>query len=135
MRFDSINIYSDENQDGSRKKKITGMLRHDSDNVINTYLKLLKYYDNKQCKSLNVACNETIDEIYLQPFAKGYPIVHYPFDLSYYQSLREKEIERYWLDVIQESIRFVADKWDWDFSIFEDVYNKILPQPEREWNR
>ena len=126
MRFNSINIYSDENKDGSRKKAITRMLRHDSDKVIDKYLELLKYYDNKHCKSLNIACNENIDEIYLQPFADGYPVLHYPFDLSYYQTLDAESIDKYWLDIVHESIRFVADKWKWDFSIFEDIYNRVL---------
>lgn len=34
MRFNSINIYSDESKNDSRKKEITCRLRHDSDKVI-----------------------------------------------------------------------------------------------------
>lgn len=125
MRFNSINIYSDESKNGNRKKEITCRLRHDSNKVVDKYLELLKYYDNKQCKSLNIACNENIDEIYLQSFADGYPIVHYPLDFSYYQTLDEENIAQYWLNVIHTCIRFVADEWEWDFTIFEDIYDKV----------
>lgn len=44
MRFRSINIYSGEQHDGNRKKQITGLLRNDSDSVVNAYLKSFKYY-------------------------------------------------------------------------------------------
>lgn len=125
MRFNSINIYSDENENGELKKEITIRLRLDSDNLVDKYLKLLKYYNNKQCKSLNIACNENINTIYLEQITDGYPIVHYPFDFSYYQTLEEENIAPYWLDVIHESVCFIADKWGWDFSIFENIYGKL----------
>lgn len=125
MRFNSINIFSDEAQDGQRKKEMTVRLRHDSDEIVDRYLKLLKYYDNEQCKSLNIACNEHIDEIYLEPFAKGYPIVHYPFDFFRYQGFDKEYIAQYWLDVIHDSICFAAGLWHWDFSRFEKIYEEM----------
>lgn len=124
MRFKSINIYSDEEKDGIKKKKITGMLRSDSNRIVDKYLVLLKYYDNDKCKSLNIACNEDINKIYLQDFAEGYPVLHYPFNLSEYEQLNFDK-DKFWLDVINNSIKYVSKKWDWDYSVFEKIYNDI----------
>lgn len=128
MRFNSINIYSDEDLDGDRKKEITGMLRRDSDKVVDRYLNLLKYYNNDNCKSLNIACNEIIDEPYIQPFVDGYPILHYPFDISYYKTIDNNDLYIFWLDLINDAVKYVSEKWLWDYEFFEDIYNKMLSE-------
>ena len=124
MRFNSINIYSDEGKDGIKRKRITCMLRSDSNGIVDKYLALLKYYDNDKCKSLNIACNEDINKIYLQYFAEGYPVLHYPLNLSEYEHLDSNK-DKFWLDVINNSIKYVSRIWDWDYSVFEKIYNNI----------
>lgn len=84
MRFRSINIFSGEQHDGNRKKELTGMLRNDSECVVDAYLKSFKYYSNENCISLNISCDEDISELFVEDFVKGYPILHIPFDLESY---------------------------------------------------
>lgn len=89
MRFRSINIFSGEQFDGNRKKELTQMLRKDSDCVVDAYLKSFKYYNNENCISLNISCDEDINKTYIEEFSRGYPILHIPFDLEGYVQIQE----------------------------------------------
>lgn len=132
MRFCSINIHSGERHDGSRKKKLTGMLRDDSDCVVDAYLKSFKYYNNGHCISLNIACDEEIDKPFIEPFCEGYPILHIPFDLESYQKIQADNKNDFWLKVVNDSIRYVSSVWGWDDVFFDDVYNKCVARLEIE---
>ncbi len=126
MRFCSINIYSGESSDGNTKKALTKMLRHDSDPVVNAYLQSFKYYDNKICISLNISCDEAIDSMFIEEFAKGYPILHMPFDLDAYLQIAECERSDFWFDAVCQCIAYVGGVWHWDAAFFEDVRHKCL---------
>ena len=125
MRFCSINIYSGEEKDGDRKRKLTGMLRRDSDHVVDLYLQSFKYYNNDICISLNIECDEKIDTPFVEPkiLQKGYPVLHIPFDLNNYCAISDKS--SHWMKVIRDSIDYVCELWDWDKSFFDDVYGRF----------
>lgn len=132
MRFRSINIYSDEQHDGNRKKQITGLLRNDSDSVVNAYLKSFKYYNNGNCISLNISCDENILEPFIEDFVKGYPVLHIPFDMTTYSKIPINDKHRFWLKVIYDSIKYVSDIWNWEQAFFYDVYDKCVPEFHKE---
>lgn len=126
MRFCSINIYSGETTDGDRKKALTGILRHDSDPVVNAYLQSFRYYDNEICISLNISCDETIDSMFIEDFAKGYPILHIPFNPDAYNQIAEQDKTSFWFNVICRCIAYVSGVWQWNQAFFEDVRQKCL---------
>ena len=132
MRFCSINIFSGEQFDGNRKKELTQVLRNDSDCVVDAYLKSFKYYDNTNCVSLNISCDEDINKAFIEEFSKGYPILHIPFDLNEYIKVQECNKNKFWLNVIYDSIKYVSNVWDWEQTFFDDVYNKCLIWLENE---
>ena len=132
MRFCSINIFSGEQVDGDRKKELTGLFRKDSDSVVDTYLKLLKYYDNANCISLNISCDEDTSEPFIEELAKGYPILHIPFDLDTYVQRLEAEKREFWLNTINDTIKYVCGLWKWEPSFFDALYNKCLIQLGKE---
>ena len=114
MRFRSINIYSGEQHDGNKKKQLTGLLRNDSDSVVNAYLKSFKYYNNEKCISLNISCDEDIIEPFVEDFVKDYPVLHIPFDLESYSKMKICDKHRFWLKVVYDSIKYVSDIWNWE---------------------
>lgn len=128
MRFCSINIFSGEQFDGNRKKELTKKLRNESNCVVEAYLKLFKYYNNENCISLNISCDEEIDKVFIEELAKGYPILHIPFDLNDYIKTQEHDKNKFWLGVVHDSIKYVCSIWNWEHSIFDDVYDKCLIQ-------
>lgn len=128
MRFCSINIFSGEQVDGNRKKELTKMFRNDSDRVVDAYLKSFKYYNNENCISLNISCDEEIDKVFIEQFLEGYPILHVPFNLNDYIKIKEKDKNAYWLGIVRNSIEYVCGIWSWERSFFEDVYSKCLIQ-------
>lgn len=132
MRFRSINIYSDEQHDGNRKKQITGLLRNDSDSVVNAYLKSFKDYNNGNCISLNISCDENILEPFIEDFVKGYPVLHIPFDMTTYSKIPINDKHRFWLKVIYDSIKYVSDIWNWEQAFFYDVYDKCVLEFHKE---
>lgn len=132
MRFRSINIFSGEQFDGNRKKELTHMLRKDSDCVVDAYPMSFSYYNNENCISLNISCDENISEAFIEDFVKGYPILHIPFDLDGYVQIQECDKQKFWLNVVYESIKYVSSIWDWKQSFFDDVYNKCLIRLDRE---
>ena len=127
MRFKSINVFSGEKSDGIRKKRITRMLREDSNKILDAYLMSFKYYNNSNCISLNISFDEDLNQKYIEPF-KGYPVLHIPFDLFAYTEMTESEKIDFWLSTIRDTIDYVVNVWDWDASFFDDVYNKCLIQ-------
>lgn len=128
MRFHSINIFSGEQLDGNRKKELTGMLRKDSNYVIDSYLKSFIYYNNENCISLNISCDEGIDNAFIEEFSKGYPILHIPFSLDNYIQIRECDKNKFWIDIVYDSIKYVCSIWNWEQTFFDEVYNKCLIQ-------
>lgn len=126
MRFRSINIFSGEQLDGNRKKTLTERFREDSDYVLNAYLKSFKYYNNDQCISLNISCDEDISEMFIEDFWNGYPVLHIPFDMEYYDKISEGERNKFWLNVICDSIKHVGDMWKWDLEFFDNVYKGCI---------
>ncbi len=60
MRFNSINIYSAYRGSEKETKEATCMIRERSEGVCEMYIRLLHYYDNANCKSLNIACDECV---------------------------------------------------------------------------
>ena len=128
MRFRSINIFSGEQHNGNRKKEITCMVRNDSDRVVDAYLKSLKYHNNENCISLNISCDEEIKEPFIEEFAKGYPVLHIPFDLESYVRMQACDKNGFWLEVIYDAIKYVGNIWNWEQALFDDVYNKCINQ-------
>ena len=126
MRFCSINIYSGEHKDGNRKKELTKLLRNDSDLVVDAYLKSFKYYTNEKCISLNISCDEETEECFLEEIAKGYPLLHIPFDLNSYVKIPESSKDEYWLTIIRNAIEYVCNIWNWDHTFFDNVYLRCL---------
>ncbi len=132
MRFRSINIFSGEQHDGNRKKELTGMLQNDSERVVDTYLKSFKYYNNENCISLNISCDEDISESFVEDFVKGYPILHIPFDLESYVKIQACDRNKFWIKVVYDSIKYVSNIWNWEQAFFDDVYNKCIIQLDNE---
>lgn len=128
MRFNSINIYSAYRGEESETKCITRLIRDDSAHVCDLYLRLLHYYDNNHCKSLNIACDENSKEIFLEKFYEGFPIVHIPFSLDDYKKLEGISISEYWLSVIIQAIEYVGNLWGWDLDFFESISLKVKNQ-------
>ena len=126
MRFCSLNIFSGEELDGDRKKELTKMLRNDSNCVVDAYLNSFKYYNNENCISLNISCDEELDRMFLKPSLDGYPVLHIPFDLDGYFQIKECEKNDFWLCVVRDSIKYVSSIWNWEQAFFDDVYNKCL---------
>lgn len=126
MRFRSINIFSGEKHDGNRKKELTKMMRNDSNRIVDAYLQSFKYYDNEKCISLNISCDENINEMYIEEFSKGYPILHISFDLEEYVQMRKCDKDKFWLSVVYDSVKYVSSIWNWEMPFFENVYNKCL---------
>ena len=100
------------------------MLRNDSDLVVDAYLKSFKYYINENCISLNISCDENTEECFLEEIAKGYPELHIPFDLDHYVQIPECKKSEYWLSVIQDSIKYVSNIWNWDYTFFDGVFTR-----------
>jgi hypothetical protein len=132
MRFCSINIYSGEDKDGDRKRKLTGMLRQDSDHVVDLYLKCFKYYNNDICISLNISCDENTDTPFVEPnmLQKGYPVLHIPIDLEKYFETTDKS--SYWEKTIFDAINYVCDLWNWDKTFFEDAYSRFAQRRKEQ---
>ncbi len=126
MRFCSINIFSGEQFDGNRKKTLTRMFREDSDYVVNAYLKSFKYYNNNQCISLNISCDEDIEEMFVEDLLRGYPVLHIPFDLECYRKIAESNKNEFWLKIVRDAVEHVGNQWNWDWMFFEDVYKKCI---------
>lgn len=124
MRFNNINLYFGEPRVGARKKEITVLIRNESNRVCTGYLNVLNYYNNEQCKSLNISCDENINAIYVEPLWEGYPVLHYPFNFVQYLLLDSNENPLFWFKVIHESINYVGNLWGWDLQFFDKVYHK-----------
>ncbi len=132
MRFCSINIYSGEHTDGNIKKELTKLLRNDSNIVVDAYLKSLKYYTNENCISLNISCDEDTEGCFLEEIAKGYPVLHIPFDLDGYVKLPESSKDEYWLTVIRNAIEYVCNIWNCERAFFDNVYLGCLNILDKE---
>ena len=104
------------------------MVRNDSDRVVDAYLKSLKYHNNENCISLNISCDEEIKEPFIEEFAKGYPVLHIPFDLESYVRMQACDKNGFWLEVIYDAIKYVGNIWNWEQALFDDVYNKCINQ-------
>lgn len=126
MRFRSINIFSGEQLDGNRKKALTGMFREESDYIVNVYLKSFKYYNNDQCISLNISCDEEIEEMFVEDLWKGYPVLHIPFDLECYRKIAASNKNEFWLKVVHDAVEHVGNEWNWDLMFFEKVYKECI---------
>lgn len=125
MRFKYINIYSSYAGSSEKTKSLTRMFRNDSAHVSELYERLMKYYDNSCCKQLNIACDINSREYYVEDLSEGFPVVHIPFDLKIYKSLKGIEISRFWLKAISDTINYVGMLWGWNLDFFKSIPEKI----------
>lgn len=94
--------------------------------MVKSYLKSFKYYNNDQCISLNISCDEDISEMFIEDFGNGYPVLHIPFDMEYYDKISGDERNKFWLNVIYDSIKHAGDVWNWDLEFFDNVYKGCI---------
>lgn len=125
MRLNSINVFSDFIGDLQDTKNRTAQLRKDSQ-IYFEFLKLLKYYNNGNCKSLNMCCDENTKDFFVESTGNdGYPIIHIPFDYNEYKTIPESVKNKYWLKKLDDTIQYLCKLWDWDYETFLNVFNKI----------
>lgn len=125
MRLKSINVFSGFTGDLQDTKNRTGQLRKDSQ-IYFEFLKLLKYYNNENCKSLNMCCDENTKDFFVESIGNdGYPIVHIPFDYNEYKTIPEYVKNKYWLKKLDDTIQYLCELWDWDYETFSNVLNII----------
>lgn len=125
MWFKFINIYSEYMGTPVETKFLTGLIRKNSAHISEMYERLMKYYDNQQCKQLNLVCDVNIDEFTLELNFDGFPKLHMPFDLNAYKALQGVEISRFWVKAISDSIEYVGTLWGWNLAFFERVSEEI----------
>ena len=125
MKFNSINIYSSYRGSEEDTKYITSIVRNNSAHISEMFTRLMGSYGNNNCKSLNIACDETTEKIYIEASTDGFPVVHIPFNFASYIKLKDKEISKFWLDHIMLAISFAGTLWHWDLDFFVAIASKI----------
>lgn len=125
MRFNSINIYSAYRGSEKETKDATGMIRESCEGVCEMYIRLLHYYDNANCKSLNIACDESCEAPFLEHLMEGFPVVHVPFNLAEYRNMNPAVKGEFWLEIILKAIDYVGRQWDWDLKLFHEIGEQL----------
>ena len=120
MRFNNIDIRSENDSE------LTETIRSESSHIIDMYLRQLKFYDNDNCKKLNISCNEKISHPFIQSCQNGNISLQMPFHSSHFQSLSPKEKSYFYLNLIHQSILFIGKQWGWNLPYFDFLRNDII---------
>ncbi len=127
MRLKNINIYASNYRTPEETKLATGLIRNESAHISEMFERLMRYYDNENCRKLNLVCDETADRIMLEDYGNGFPIVHMPFRFKEYCALR-LDIQKscFWLDLICGAIAYVSSIWNWDMGFFDLIRERVI---------
>lgn len=120
MRFNNIDIHS------SNDSGLTELMRKESSHIIDMYFRLLKFYDNGNCKKLNISCHEKALRFCIISDRNGYITLQAPFCQNRFLSLSPKEKSCFYLNLIHRSVIFIGTQWGWNLEYFDFIRRQII---------
>lgn len=120
MRFNNIDIQSETNTE------LTETIRKESAHIIDMYFRLIKFYENDQCRKLNIFCHDTIQFPHIISTRNGYVSLRIPFETDKFLSLSENEKSLFYLNIIHKSVRYIGRKWGWNLPYFDFIRQTII---------
>ncbi|PEY99127.1 hypothetical protein CN326_23440 [Bacillus sp. AFS018417] len=119
---EAIRFYYEENWKEKRIK-----FRDEVRCVAELYLYHLGKYKTIETKKLMINCVEKIVGPQILN-VDGFTDVQVVFEIENYFSLSNYEKKRLILEKIREGVSLVVKKFNWDYSIFEQAYNKVIEE-------